>query len=141
MDILAGMFAYLAGIGAVIAALAISFSVLLSQPNQAVQPQNQAQSATAMVVKQAQPNKAAPVEANSKPMSGHAKKQAAMTSAPAAAQPTPSAKDQRKAIASAAKLRRLVQEERARHWAYQQDSRQDSRQDSSFQSRFLGYAD
>lgn len=138
MDILAGMFAYLAGIGAVIGALAISFSVLVSQPNQAVQPQNQAQSATAMVVKPIQPNKAAPVEANSKRMSGHAEKQAAATNASAAAQPTPSAKDpHRTATASAARLRRLVQEERARRWAFQQDSRQDS----SFESRFLGYAD
>ena len=137
MDILAGMFAYLAGIGAVIAALAISLSVLVSQPNQAVQPQNQAQSATAMVVKPSGPNKAAPVEANLKPTTGRAERRAAVTTAPAAAQPTPSAKDHRKAIASAAKLRRLVQEERARRWAYQQDSRQDT----SFQSRFLGYAD
>jgi hypothetical protein len=70
MDILAGMFAYLAGIGAVIAALAISFSVLVSQPNQAVQPQNQAQSATAMVVKPIQPNKAVPVEAPPPPRRG-----------------------------------------------------------------------
>jgi hypothetical protein len=38
-----------------------------------------------------------------------------------------------KASASAARLRRLVQEERARRWAYEQDS--------SFESRFLGYAD
>jgi hypothetical protein len=38
-----------------------------------------------------------------------------------------------KVQASRAQARRLVQEERARRWAYEQDS--------DFESRFLGYAD
>jgi hypothetical protein len=37
---------------------------------------------------------------------------------------------------SAAKERRVAQEERARRWAYQQDTKA-----PSFRSRFLGYAE
>ena len=54
MDILAGMFAYIAGIGAIFAGLVVSFSVFVATPNKPVEPQ----SATAMLVKPSAPNKA-----------------------------------------------------------------------------------
>jgi hypothetical protein len=128
MDILAGVFAYVAGIGTLFAGLAVSFFVFFSTPNQPLQTQTQPQSATAMLVRPSAPNKAAGAEANANPIAAHSEKQAAAPS------PDPGQKFSRhRASASAARLRRLVQEDRARRWAYQQDP--------SFESRFLGYAD
>ena len=133
MDILAGVFAYVAGIGALFAGLALSFFVLFSSPNATIEPQSPPQSATAMLVKQATPNKAPAAEANAKPLAAHPEKQAAVASPEPAQQTMPGKLSRHKASASTARLRRMVQEERARRWAYQQDS--------SFESRFLGYAD
>jgi len=124
MDILAGMLAYLAGIGAIVAGLALSFSVFLSAPNQPPQPQ----AATAMIVKTTTPGKAAAETKKAKRTTAHNGKHPDATSVAAAAQ-----EDHRKPAISASRLRRLVQEERARHWVYQQDA--------NFQNRFLGYAD
>lgn len=131
MDILASVFAYVAGIGALFAGLALSFSVLLSSPNATIEPQSPPQSATAMLVKPAAPIKAPAAEANAKPLAAHAEKQAAVAPPDPAQQTMPGKLGRHKA--SAARSRRLVQEERARRWAYQQDP--------SFESRFLGYAD
>ena len=114
MDILAGMLAYVAGIGAVFAALAISFSVFFATPHVPLQTEAAPQNASAMLVRPSTPNKPA-VEARAKQNA------------------TQSAGPQRKRAASGAQARRLIQEERARRWAYQQDS--------SFESRFLGYTD
>ena len=128
MDILAGIFAYVAGIGALFAGLAFSFFVFFSTPNQSPQTQSRPQNASAMMVRPSAPNKAVAAEANAKSAAAHSEKQAAASSL------DPAAKFSRhKASASAARLRRLVQEERARRWAYQQAS--------SFESRFLSYAD
>jgi len=135
MDILAGMLAYIAGIGAIIAGLAVSFSVFVASPNKPVEPQ----SATAMIVKPSAPNKAVAAETIAKPASGHAEKNAAAVNAPAdAARPTRLGNEMHRkpgasAAASAAQLRRMVEEERARRWA--------SQHDTSFEHRFLGYAD
>ena len=135
MDILAGMLAYIAGIGAIIAGLAVSFSVFVASPNKPVEPQ----SATAMIVKPSAPNKAVPAETIAKPASGHAEKNAAAVNAPAdAARPTRLGNEIHRrpdtsAATSAAQLRQMVQEERARRWA--------SQHDPSFEHRFLGYAD
>jgi hypothetical protein len=124
MDILAGMLAYLAGIGAIFAGLALSFSVFFSAPNQPPQPQ----AATAMIVKTTPPSKAAAETKNAKRTTAHHEKQLDATSVAAVAPDDP-----RKPAISASRLRQLVQEERARHWVYQQDA--------NFQNRFLGYAD
>ena len=135
MDILAGMLAYIAGIGAIIAGLAVSFSVFVASPNKPVEPQ----SATAMIVKPSAPNKAVPAETIAKPASGHAETNAAAVNAPAdAARPTRLGNEIHRrpdtsAATSAAQLRQMVQEERARRWA--------SQHDPSFEHRFLGYAD
>jgi hypothetical protein len=136
MDILAGMFAYVAGIGALFAGLAVSFFVFFSTPNESLQ--TQPQSASAMLVRPSTPNRPPVVEAHAQQMAGRsekpAEKSAAAAGSPIAAQPAASARDfRRKPAAAAAQARRLIHEERARRWAYQQDS--------NFESRFLGYAD
>jgi hypothetical protein len=135
MDILSGMLAYIAGIGAIFAALAVSFSVFVATPNKPGEPQ----SATAMIVKPSAPNKAVAAETIAKPTSGHAEKNAAAVNAPAdAARPTRLGNEIHRgpstsAATSEAQLRRMVEEERARRWA--------SQHDPSFEHRFLGYAD
>jgi hypothetical protein len=135
MDILSGTLAYIAGIGAIFAGLAVSFSVFVATPNKPVEPQ----SATAMIVKPSPPNKAVAAAASVKPAGGRAEKNAAAVSAPAdAARPTRLSNEIHhrpgtSAATSAPQLRQMVQEERARRWA--------SQHDSSFEHRFLGYAD
>jgi hypothetical protein len=138
MDILAGMLAYVAGIGALFASLAVSFFVFFSTPHEPLQTETQPQSARAMLVRPSAPNKPAAVEARATQSAtqtdGHSEKHAAAAGARGAAQQTASPRDlRRKHAASAAQARRLTQEERAHRWAYQQDS--------SFESRFHGYAD
>jgi hypothetical protein len=131
MDILAGMLAYVAGIGGLFAGLAVSFFVFFSTPNEPLQTQPQPQSASAMLVRPSTPNKPPVVEAHAQQA---AEKPAAAAGSPVAAQPAATARDfRRKPAAAAAHARRLIHEERARRWAYQQDS--------NFESRFLGYAD
>jgi hypothetical protein len=135
MDILAEMLAYVAGIGALFAGLAVSFFVFFATPHEPLQTETQPQNARAMLVRPSTPNKPA-VEARAKQnatrSAGHFQKHAAAGS-PVAEQTTAAARDPRhKHAASAAQAPRLVQEERVRRWAYQQDS--------SFESRFLGYA-
>jgi hypothetical protein len=132
MDILAGVVAYAAGIGALFAAFAVSFFVFFATPKEPVQPQSQ--SANAMLVRPSTPNKPAAVEAHAKQSASHSERHAAAVVSLSAAQPPTTARDHhRKPAASTAQARQLIQEERARRWAYQQDS--------SFESRFLGYAD
>jgi hypothetical protein len=135
MDILAGMLAYIAGIGVIFAGLAVSFSVFVATPNKPAEPQ----SATAMIVKPSVPNKAVAAETIAEPASGRAEKNAAAVNAPAdAARPIRPGDETRRrpstsAASSAAQLREMVQEERARRWV--------SQHDPSFEHRFLGYAD
>jgi hypothetical protein len=138
MGILAGMFAYVAGIGALFAAIAVSFFVVFATPKEPVQTQPHSQSANAMLVRPSLPTKPATVEAHATQSAAqngsHSEKHAAIVVSSSAAQPTSTArKHHRKPAASTAQARHLIQEERARRWAYQQDS--------SFESRFLGYAD
>ena len=129
MDILASMLAYLAGIGALFTGLAVSFFVFFSTPHEPLQTQ---QSASAMLVRPSTPNKPAAVEARAKQSADHFEKHTTAAGSPGSAQA--SARDVHgKYAASAAQARRLIQEERARRWAY--------RRDSSFERRFLDYAD
>ncbi len=131
MDILAGMLAYVAGIGALFAALAVSFFVFFATPHEPPQTETQPQNARAMLVRPSTPNKPA-VEARAKQSAtqggGNFEKLAEKHAAAAGARDP-----RRNHAAPAAQARRLIQEERTRRWAYQQDS--------SFESRFLGYAD
>jgi len=126
MDILASMLAYLAGIGALFAGLAVSFFVFFSTPHEPLQTQ---QSASAMLVRPSTPNKPAAVEARAKQSADHFEKHTTAAGSPGGAQ----ARDVHGKYAASAAQARRFQEERGRRWAYQQDS--------SFERRFLGYAD
>ena len=132
MDILASMFAYVAGIGALVAGLAVSFFVFFAVPQEPIQTQAGPQTASAMLVRPSTANKPVTVDPHAKQSASHSEEHAAAL--PSAAQPTAYGRDFRhKHITSAVQARQLVQEKRARRWAYQQNS--------SFNSRFLGYAD
>jgi hypothetical protein len=154
MDILAGMLAYVAGIGAVIAALAISFSVFFATQNPPAQTEAQPRSASAMVVRPSTagaPNKPTAFGAIARATANHANypEKHAATASGSARSPASARDLHRKPADASAQARRLLQEERARRWAYQQDARQGSSQGSSqdsshepsFQSRFLGYTE
>jgi hypothetical protein len=159
MDILAGMLAYVAGIGALLAALAISFSVFFAAQNPPVQTETQPRSATAMVVRPSPagaPNKPTVIGALARPTANrahHPERHAAAATSGAGRSAAAVRDLHRKPAGGSAQARRLLQEQRARRWAYQQDSSQGSNQGSnqgpnqasghepSFQSRFLGYAD
>jgi len=152
MDILAGMLAYVAGIGAVFAGLAVAFFVFFATPKEPLQAQSEPQSAHAMLARPSASNGPAAAAAHARRSAKEAARERAKEStresarkntkagSPDAAHPTASARNhERKPGASTAQARRLIQNDR--RWAYQQDSTQDSRQDSTFKSRFLGYAD
>jgi len=149
MDILAGILAYVAGIGAVIAGLAISFSVFFATQNPPLQTQSQPQDASAMLVRPSSAAKPTAIGALAKPTpthGSHPEKHAAAAATSGAPHPPASVRDlHHKGAGASAQARRLLQEERARRWAYQQDSSRGSDQGSShassFESRFLGYAD
>jgi hypothetical protein len=150
MDILAGMLAYVAGIGALIAGLAISFSVFFAAQNPPLQMQSLPQNASAMLVRPSSagtPNEPTQVGALAKRTAnrGHHPEERVAATPGAAHSPASVGDLHRKPAGASAQARRVLQEERARRWAYQQDSNQISNQgsgrDSSFQSRFLGYAD
>src|SRR5215467_9241772 len=147
MDILVGMFAYLAGIAALFGALALSLSVFSSMPTEPLAPQSTV--AAAMRVAPSISAKTSGVETHAKQSTSrsekHGKHAPPAAGPPDAARLATPARDingdaQRKtAIKTAmqpAKARRLAQEDRARRWAYQQDAI-----GSSFERRFLGYAD
>jgi hypothetical protein len=121
MDILAAMFAYLASVTGIVAALAISFVLYFSPPHHAT-PVKQA---VATVVQQSGPKAAPPPQRASAAVTPQNPELPQKTA-------TPSAATQVQAM-RADYLRRLVQEQRARRWAYQSDA--------SFENRFLGYAD
>jgi hypothetical protein len=136
MDILASIFAYLAGIGALFAGLAVSFFVFFAHPQKPLQPQ--LQSPSAMLMRSSTPNKpmASEVHAKQNATQGAVGLQRQGTAAGAQANAQPTATAQKlagKHAPSAAQAHRLLQEERARRWAYHQQP--------SFESRFLGYAD
>lgn len=137
MDILAGVLAYLASLGVLFGAVAVAFAVFVATPKAPSQAQSQPQSASALLMRPSTPKKPATLAAHAKQVAnqgakegrGHSERHAA--SLPSAAQPPAFREARRKA--STAQARRLIQEERARRWAYQQDS--------NFEKRFLGYAE
>ena len=146
MDILAGMLAYVAGIGALFAGLAVAFFVFVATPKAPPQAQSEPQSAHALLARPGAPNKPTAVAAHArrsakeraKEAAGHSENRRATARSSGAAQATASARDrQRNAGTSNAQARRLIEMQHDRRWAYQPDSSQDS----SFHSRFLGYAD
>ncbi len=127
MDILAAMLAYLGCVTGMVGALVISFYLYFVAPPQLTAPaQTAAVAATADVIRTGASHSAAVTHVQ--PVTTIAQRAVdAATVAPIAADA------RQKGQLSRAELRRLAQEQRARRWAYQQDS--------SFESRFLSYAD
>jgi hypothetical protein len=77
MDVLAGMLAYVAGIGALFAALAVSFFVFFATPHESLQTETQPQNVRAMLVRPSAPNKPtaeARVKQNATQSAGHSEK-------------------------------------------------------------------
>jgi type IV secretory pathway TrbD component len=132
MDILAGMLAYIAGLGVLFAAFALAF-MFVATPKASLQTRAQPQSANAMLVRRMhKPTRL--VEARVKESTHRSEKHAAATGSRDSAQRTASSRDTRRnRAASAAQARRSTEEEHARRWAYQQDG--------NFASRFLGYSE
>jgi hypothetical protein len=134
VDILAGMLAYVAGLGALFGAFAVAFMFVVT-PQASLQTQAEPQSANAMLVRPStahKPNKL--VEARARASARHSQNHATAPVARDGAQRTASARDTRRGrAASATQARRLTAEEHARRWAYQQDG--------SFASRFPGYSE
>jgi hypothetical protein len=120
MDVLVAMCVYLAGIAGIVGALAISFILYFAPPRHAASTQQ----TVAMVVQQ-DASPLGPRRANGQVVSTIERSAGAKTKT--AASPA-----QIQAM-RAQYFHRLVQEQRAKRWAYQQDP--------SFENRFLGYAD
>jgi hypothetical protein len=129
MDILAAMLTYLGCVTGIVGALVISFYVYLVAPAQLTAPvQTAAVAAKADFIKTGVFKTGAPQSAAATHLDP------VIPIAQRAEDAAPIAADARqKGQSSPARLRRLAQEERARRWAYQQDS--------SFETRFLSYAD
>ncbi len=143
MDILASMFAYLGCVTGIVGTLALSFYLFFAAPNPALtQTHSIAMAAKSDVLgksdrlrtasaAQAKPDAnvaRADTHVVSRVASQDASNVAATDASPATAAPVPKKAQLARALLS----RRLVQEDRARRWAYQQDP--------SFETRFLGYA-
>jgi hypothetical protein len=125
MDILASMLAYLGCVTGIVGALAISLFVFFSAPGQQIVPN----STLAVAAKPSAVQTAAVTGARPASTSTVAKIELARASKIAANTP----KTQVSATQVSAAPHRLVQEERARRFAYQQDP--------AFEARFLGYTD
>jgi len=135
MDILASMLAYLGCVTGMVGALALSFYLFFAAPNQALPAHSFAVAAKSDRLRTSSAAQTKP-DANvahadthvvSRVASQDASNVATTDASPATAAP------KKAQLARASLLRRLVQEDRARRWAYQQDP--------SIETRFLGYAD
>ncbi len=129
MDIIASIFAYLGCVTGIVGALAVSFFVVFAAPNTAPPPHQ----ALAMVSRPAVARTIAAAETKPAPKAAQRDEEIASHGTPPAHPPALALNVRQKTQATRAQARRLVQEERARRWAYEPDS--------DFESRFLGYAD
>jgi hypothetical protein len=144
MDILASMLAYLGCVTGIVGALAMSFYLFFAAPNPALTPTHSIAMAAKSDMLKSDMLKSdmlrTAIAPHAKPVASIARadtyvaSQVASNISTADAPPATVAPASKKAqLARAQLLRRLVQEDRARRWAYQQDP--------SFETRFLGYAD
>jgi hypothetical protein len=149
MDIIASIFAYLGCVTGIVGALAISFFFVfspLAQPATAPQVASHAASVAPAPAKTVAASETSAVAKSAKAESAKAENTAkaenkaddrggmAAVAKDRQSPPLVIAQDARqKTKTSHAQWRRLVQEERAKRWAYQQDP--------DFEARFLGYAD
>jgi len=132
MDIIASVLAYMGCVTGIIGALVLSFAIFLSTPDQPTGINYPvAMAANQSVARATTPHATSKLE-HRPPLvatdvqSTPAPQTMAQTMATASAR-------QKVQTSRAQYLRRMVQEERARRWAYQQDP--------DFEARFLGYAD
>jgi hypothetical protein len=129
MDIIASIFAYLGCVTGIVGALAVSFFVVFAVPETAAPPHQ----ALAMVSRPVVARTIAAAETKPAPKAAQRDEEIASHGTAPAHPPALALSVRQKTQASRAQARRLVQEERARRWAYEPDS--------DFESRFLGYAD
>ena len=138
MDILASMLAYLGCVTGIVGALAMSFYLFFAAPNPALtQTHTFAMATKSDLLRTAIAPHAKPVaniaRADTHVASRVASQDASNVSTTDASPATVAPVRKKTQLARAQLSRRLVQEDRARRWAYQQDP--------SFETRFLGYAD
>jgi hypothetical protein len=134
MDILASMLAYLGCVTGIVGALAMSFYLFFAAPHQALTPTHAIAMATKpSVLMTAMAPQAKPSAKIDRADTHVASRIASDVSTEEASQATAAEARKKAELAHAQFLRRLVQEDRARRWAYQQDP--------SFETRFLGYTD
>jgi hypothetical protein len=132
MDIIASMLAYLGCVTGMVGALAVSFYVYFGAPGETAAPMQ-----TAAVVTKVSSTKTSAIKMSAPKTAAAAQLKPVTTVAQgednAASSGPVSIEARQKGQLSRAQLRRLAQEERARHWAYQQDP--------DFESRFMSYTD
>jgi hypothetical protein len=155
MDILAPVFAYLTAVAGIVGAFVVAFSVVVSAPKPPAIEQHSAAIVSATAPKAAAADLRPSVDAtkpalktaadnppvnhtaaNTQKREGAPQQAAAAKTAPAqlAATQKPAAAEARsKGKITRAQWRQIVQKERSRRLAYQQNA--------DFESRFLGYAD
>jgi hypothetical protein len=130
MDILAAMLAYLGCVAGIVAALVMSCAIVLSTPDRpALEKQTLAMvakpSAAKTATMKAKPSVKIPATAARVPPSDPV--------GTIVAQTTNTENDRQRSRITRVHLYRLVREERAKRWAYQQDK--------DFESLFMSYAD
>ena len=156
MDILAPVFAYLTAVAGIVGAFIVAFSVVVSAPKQPAIEQHSAAIVSTTAPKAAPAADTKPSADVTKPVLkmaadnppvNHAatttqkRETAPQQAAASTTAATPLGMSQKPAVAEArskgkitrAQWRQIVQQERSRRLAFQQNS--------SFESRFLGYAD
>ena len=151
MDIVAPILAYLTCVAGIVAAFVVSFSVVFSTPDRAPLPEQSAAVVAPSPLKMAALPDPRPVTAkndksdklaiNQTPTTTQKREailraaaaQQAVPTQPSAAQKLAAIDARQKSKISRAQWRQMVQQERSRRLAYQQNS--------DFETRFLGYAD
>jgi hypothetical protein len=126
MDILASMVAYLACVTGIVAALVMSFAVVFAAPERPTAERYAVtHAAQSRALQRSAAVSAKPIVKSAPPLTPpHGEM---------AAQPRSLASDRQQAQqVKAQNARRLIEEDRAKRWAY--------RQDPDFESRFLSYA-
>jgi hypothetical protein len=136
MDILASILAYLGCITGIIGALAVSLFLVLAPPH----ARTAAPAPTAVLAAQASNEATSTISSNTitantapTPKADPVATVAQGANTATSEKRTAGAPPKTKTRLSRAQQRRIVQEERARRWAYQQDD--------DFETRFMSYAD
>jgi len=129
MDIIAAMLGYLTCVTGIIGALAISAFIVFATPDRTAVPQH----ALVLAAKTSAAKPAATVAENPAPVAARVIGHQTPPRSTVVAQSGVAKDARQKPRLSAAQLRQMLQEERARRWAYQQDP--------GFEARFLGYVD